>query len=264
MSYETARSSSSRSLRRPALPPFLHLITPQENNDSSNSPGGSKFTIKSFSRVFHHIVFGAVSRLERVTEATIEDENTAYNARASNSIKPRPASHPASRPSTSSIVSQSTASHISTPRSPKTLITSFPPLNASDIPPRSPTNKSPFSAVLLAGEGEEREEEDLALALWHAEQLHRARREKLTRHLGEEIPAELVLSPAFLSHSRHGYHHKRASLDPSSSTEGVLRRSISLKERGLAHRIFSMTGVTPKMPSTEYAGGVRGAKTTVR
>lgn len=270
MSYGTASSSSSRSIPRPALPPFLHLNTPRENNGSSNRPGGYKLTIKSFSRAFHHIAFGTVSRLERVTEAIVEDENAVYNTRASNSIKRRSSSRPAPRPSTSSIISRTTASHVSTPRSPRTLITSFPPLNVSDIPPRSPTNKSPFSAVLLAGKDQEREENDPALAHWHTEQLHRARLAKLTRHLGEEIPAELVLSPTFLSPSRRGNHHKRASLDPSSfiresPTEGVLRRSQTLKEKGVAHCSLSVTGITPRVPSTECAAGsVRSAETTVR
>lgn len=282
MSHETASASSSRSTSRPALPPSLRLTTPRENDHNcSDRSRRSKLTKQSFSRVFHHIVFpgrlDTVSRLERVAEVTVEGENVVCSTRVSPSIKRKTVGRSVSQHSTPSTVSQSTASHISTPRSPRTLITSFPPLNVSDIPPRSPTNKSPFSAVLLA---QEDEEDDPTLALSHTEQLHRARLAKLTRHLGEEIPAELVLSPAFLSHgsprsesfvhSRHGgYHHKRRSLDPSSfmqelsvtgSTEGVFRRTKLLKEQDDTH---SVTGIIPEMPRTEVSG-VRSAKTTVR
>ncbi|KAH0838438.1 hypothetical protein J3R83DRAFT_6749 [Lanmaoa asiatica] len=264
----------------PVLPPLLRLTTPEENNGSSNRPGGSELTIKSFRRVFHHIVFprrlGTVGRLERVAEATAEDENAVCSSRPSNSLKRRTPGRPASRPSTTSIVSQSTCSHISTQHSSTTLITPFPSPNVSDMPPRSPTNKSPFSAILLAGEDEEREEDDSALALWRTEQLHRARLAKLTRHLGEEIPAEMVLSPAFLSrgtsrYSVHGgYHHKRRSLDLSAFVQescvtefakGVLQRSKSLSGQGDMHPTLSVTG--PETPSTEYiANGVRSPETT--
>ena len=286
MSYETASSSSSRSVPCPTLPPFLYLDT-QENNNASDRPGGPQLAIKSFSRAFHHVVFprrfGSVGRLERVTEATVEDENVVCNTRPSNSVKRKTPGCPVPRPSRLSIVSQSTASYISTPRSPTTFITSFPPLDVSDIPSRSPANGSPFSAMLLAREGEEREEDEPALALWHTEQLHRARLAKLTRHLGEEIPPEMVLSPTFLSHgtfrssahSRHGGHRdKRRSLDLSSfmqessvtgSTERILRRSKSLKGRGEIHHELSATGTTSKMPSTEHiADRVRSPETTVR
>lgn len=284
MSYETASSSSSHSIPRPALPPSLHLTTPQQKDSPSNRPGGSQLTIKSVSRAFHHIVFprrfDTVGRLERVVEATIEDENVVCNTRPSNSMKRKTHGYSVSRPPTLSIVSRSTTSYISTPHSPTTSITSFP-LDISDIPSRSPTNKSPFSAILLAGEDEEREEDD---PVWLTEQLHRARLAKLTRHLGEEIPAEMVPSPTFLSHgtfrssvhSRRGgyHHHKRRSLDLSScmqkpsvtgSTEGIPRRSNSLKGQGETHHTVSVTGTTSKMPGTEYiADGVRSVETTVR
>lgn len=287
MSYETASSSSSRSIPAPVLPPFLHLTSPQGNHDSSNCPGGSKLSMKSFGRAFHHIVFpkrfDKIDRLERVAEAMVEDENAVCSTRPSNSMKRRMLDRPASfRLSTTSIVSQQ--SHISTPQcSPTTLIMSFPSLNVSDIPSRSPANKSPFSAVLLVEEDGEDEDEDPALALWQTEQLHRARLAKLTRHLGEEIPAEMVLSPAVISHGslrasvhsrRGGYHHKRRSLDPSAfkqesfvtgSAERVLRKSKSLKVQGDTPPPLSVTGTTPKTPNTAYiAGGVRKAETTVR
>jgi hypothetical protein len=287
MSYETASSSSSHSIPRPALPPFLHLTTPQEKDNPSNCPGGSQLTIKSFGRAFHHIVFprrlGTVGRLERVAEVTVEDEDVVCRARPSNSMTRKAPGYPVPRPSTLSIISQSTASYISAPRSPTTSITSFPLLDVSDIPSRSPTNKSPFSAILLAGEDEEREDDDPALALWLTEQLHLARLAKLTRHLGEEIPAEMVPSPTFLTHGtfrssvhsrRGGYHHRRRSLDLSSfmqrssvtgSTEGISRRSNSLKGQSQTHHTVSVTGTTPNMPSTEYiADGVRSVETTVR
>lgn len=284
MSYETASSLSSRSISCPALPPLHHLDTLQENNDHSNCPGSSKLTIRSFGRAFHHIVFpgrsGAVVRLDRVAEATVEDENAVCNTRPSNPMKRKTPVYPTFRLSTSSTASHSTASYVyvSTPRSPTTLITSFPPLDVSDIPSRSPTNKSQLSAVLLAGEDEEHEEDDPAFTLWHTERLHRARLAKLTRHLGEEVPAEMVLSPVFLSHrtphfSVHGgYHRKRRSLDPLSfvqesfvtRSEGVLRRSKSLEGRGDTRRTLSVTGTTPTMPSKKcIAGGVCIAETTV-
>ncbi|KAF8140126.1 hypothetical protein EV363DRAFT_329393 [Boletus edulis] len=203
MPYDSTASPSS--ISRPVLlPPFLHLTAPQENIDSSNRLGGPKLTIKGFSRAFHRTVFprpsSAVNRLERVAEATLADENAVCITRTANSTKHTTGRY-ASQPSTTSTISHSTASRISTPRSSRALITSFPPLNVSDVPPRSPTNKSPFSAILLSGGDEEHEEEENPeYALWYTEQLHRARLAKLTRHLGEEIPAELVLSPAFLSH----------------------------------------------------------------
>jgi len=285
MSYETASSLSSRSISCPALPPLLHLDTLQENNVHSNRPGSSKLTIKSFSRAFHHIVFpslsGSVGRLDKVAEATVEDENAVCNIRPSNPMKRKTPVYPASRSSTSSTVPRSTAPYVSTPRSPTTLITSFSPLNVFDIPSRSPTKKSQSYAVLLAGEDEEHEEDNPALTLWHTERLHRARLAKLTRHLGEEIPTEMVLGPVFLSHrtshfSVHGgYHRKRRSLDPLSfmqesfvttSAEGVLRRSKSLGGPGDTRRTMSVSGTTtPKMPSKKcIAGGVCSAETTVR
>ncbi|KAI9572818.1 hypothetical protein HD554DRAFT_1373626 [Boletus coccyginus] len=255
MSYETASSLSSRSISCPALPPLHHLDTLQENNDHSNCPGSSKLTIRNFGRAFHHIVFpsrsGAVVRLDRVAEATVEDENAVCNTRPSNPMKRKTRVYPTFRLSTSSTVSHSTAS--------------------------SPTNKSQLSAVLLAGEDEEHEEDDPAFTLWHTERLHRARLAKLTRHLGEEVPAEMVLSPVFLSYrTSHfpvhgGYHRKRRSLDPLSfvqesfvaRSEGVLRRSKSLEGRGDTRRTLSVTGATPTMPSKKcIAGGVCIAENT--
>ena len=287
MSYETASSLSPRTIPPPALPSSLHLTSLQENNDSSNHPGGSKFTMKKFRRAFHYIVFsrrfGTVGRLEKVAEATVEGKNVVCSSRSSSSLKCRMASRPASPHSATSIIPQSpTPSHISNPQhSPTTLITPFPSLNIFDIPVRSRTNNSPFSDVLLTSEDKEREDDDPALALWHTEQLHRARLAKLTRHLGEEIPAEMVLSPPFLScgsshypvHSRRGgYHHKRRSLDPLAfiqetsvtvSSAGVLRKSKSLKGQG--HPILSVIGTTPKPLSTEcITSAVRSAEATVR
>ncbi|KAG6376930.1 hypothetical protein JVT61DRAFT_962 [Boletus reticuloceps] len=286
-SDSTASPSCSRSLSRPALPLFLRLTTPQENVGSSNRLGGYKFNIKSLGRTFHHIVFPRESGMGNhlVAGAMVEDEDAVCITRTAKLTKRRTTGRHASRPSTTSIVSQLTASHISASHSPRTLITSFPPLNVSDVPPRSPTNKSPFSAILLSGGDEEREEDNPALALWHTEQVHRARLAKLTRHLGEEVPAELVLSPVFLSRGtscssihlrRGGHHHKHRSPDPLSSmqkscvagsTEGSLRRSKSLMEQGDSHctLMLSAIGFTPQMSSTEYiASGVRNTESTVR
>ncbi|KAF9229473.1 hypothetical protein BS17DRAFT_771514 [Gyrodon lividus] len=91
-----------------------------------------------------------------------------------------------------STTSRSSSSHIPVfPRSTRTLTNYCPSLNIADLPPQSPTNKSPFSAVLLFGESEEDQEDDPVLALWDTEQLLRAR---LARHLGEETPADMVLA----------------------------------------------------------------------
>ncbi|KAF8844073.1 hypothetical protein BDN67DRAFT_52799 [Paxillus ammoniavirescens] len=250
MSNERLSSSSTSSHLSVVLPPFLRLNIPQQDIDSPQHPEPSRPTVASgsFSRTFHNRIFSRRSGyLEQVAEVTVDDG--ASPARS-------PQRKRLVRASTYRLSSSSVTSHIpSPPRSTRGLINSDPPLNVADIPSRSPTNKSPFSAVLLPAEGDEDLEDDPALALWHTEQLHRARLAKLTRHLGEEIPGDMVLA-AFPSRGdscsrvrprREGrYHYKRRSLDPSvffqdpptpDSAEGAgnLRRVRSLWEKDDPH-----------------------------
>ena len=283
MSYGVSSSPSSRPKSRPALLPTFPLTTPQGTDGAPKHHEASELTQKKFSQAFHYFIFprrhSTVNRLEGVAEAVVGDNAVFKNKASRNTLKRTAARRLVPRPSTAPIASESTAPHIPTPRPPKTLTTPFPSQDVSDVPPRSPTNTSQLSIVLLGGEREEREEDGPPSTLWDAEQLHRARLDKLKRHFGEEIPAELVLSstrppheaPLSLAHSRPGgYHRKHGSLGHSSliqvpHTEGILRRSKSLKEQSDIRRTMSVTGFTSKVPRTEYiASGVHTAETTVR
>ncbi|KAG9314507.1 hypothetical protein JVU11DRAFT_5304 [Chiua virens] len=270
MSCETTTSPSCRIPRR-ALPPSLHLVSHPENDGSLRHPRDSQETTETFNQLFHRFFHArrssTVERLQQVGEEVVEGEKVVRSVRPKNSLRRQKIdqSAPLRRPLHPIISQTTTTSRMSTPQCPPTtLITSFPSLSVSDIPSKSPTNKSPFSAVLLAGEDEECEEEDPD-AIWRTEELHRARLAKLTRHLGEEIPAEMVLSPVLLSRGTSrssvyarcgGYHHRRKSLDPSalvqdsSISAGVVRRSKSLKVRGNIYPILPATSMTPGITST--------------
>ncbi|KIJ68275.1 hypothetical protein HYDPIDRAFT_106446 [Hydnomerulius pinastri MD-312] len=256
MSDARLRSSSTSSQQRPVvLPPSLHLNAPSQDLNIPERPEGSRLTVKNFTRAFHELIFsrrpGREGALDKVAEAADEDEDENSPSKPVHSMKRRRlVRHTSRRLSTSSVTSRPSSSHHPVAvRSTRTLVTSHPSLRVSDVPPRSPTNKSPFSAVLLSRDSEEDLEDDPSLSSWHTEQLHRARLAKLTRHLGEEIPAEMVLGPAFLSQGdsvpcarpqRGGrHHHKRRSLDPAAFLQsesalnfgegsGNLRRSRSL------------------------------------
>jgi hypothetical protein len=265
MSNERLSSSSTRSNLSVVLPPFLHLNIPQQDIDSPQRPEASRPTVTSgsFSRTFHDLIFSRrLGYLEKVAEVTVDDGASPTRS---------PQRKRLVRASAHRLSSSSVTSHIPVPpRSTRGLINSCPPLNVADIPSRSPTNKSPFSAVLLSAEGDEDWEDDPALALWHTEQLHRARLAKLTRHLGEEIPGDMVLA-AFPSRGescsrarpRRGgrYDYKRRSLDPSAflqdlpapdSAEGAgnLRRVRSLWAKDNPHSDLSIIRISAADPQS--------------
>lgn len=70
-----------------------------------------------------------------------------------------------------------------------------PSMCVTDITPKWPTNKSYFAPMISVGDEMDEETDDPAAHYRKIRQLQMARLAKLTRHLGEEIPPELVLHP---------------------------------------------------------------------
>lgn len=74
-----------------------------------------------------------------------------------------------------------------------------PSMCVTDTTPKKPTNKRYFAPASSVGDEMDEETDDSAAHYRKIRQLQMARLAKLTRHLGEEIPPELVLSSTLLT-----------------------------------------------------------------
>lgn len=102
----------------------------------------------------------------------------------------------------------------------------LPPLCGTDRAPKRPTNKTSSSPAISVEDETDEESDDPAAHDQKIEQLQLARLAKLTRHLGEEIPPELVLSST-LSTDRAESRSLTGSLSIKPSKDHQKRRSLN-------------------------------------
>ncbi|KAG2146578.1 uncharacterized protein EDB93DRAFT_467859 [Suillus bovinus] len=172
---------------------------------------------------------------------------TACDPIAVGSRRKRLVRHPSRRLSSMSIFAQTSSSQHATSTLPRP-----PSMCMTDIAPKRPANKSSISLAVSFEDETDDESDDTAVHHRKIRQLQMARLAKLTRHLGEEVPPELVLSstlPTNIADSRSirgclsinsSNHHQRWwSLDPTAHSQSAsalpssckLRKSRSLRDR---------------------------------
>lgn len=125
-----------------------------------------------------------------------------------------------------------------------------PSMRITDLAPKRPTNETSFSPTISVGDETDEESDDPAAHYRKIKQLQMARLAKLTRHLGEEIPPELVLSSTLttdaaksrslagsLSINLSKNHQRRWSLDPTADSQSTpaLPSSCKLRKSGSLH-----------------------------
>jgi len=120
-----------------------------------------------------------------------------------------------------------------------------PSMCTTDIALKRPTSKASFSPAISVGDETDEESDDPTAHCQKIRQLQIARLAKLTRHLGEEIPPELVFSsilPIDIAKSRSlagslnlsKDHQRRRSLDPTTAdSKSTLALPSSRKSRSL-------------------------------
>jgi hypothetical protein len=136
----------------------------------------------------------------------------------------------------------------------------------TDIAPKRPTNKTYFAPAISVGDEMDEESDDPAVHYRNIRQLQMARLAKLTRHLGEEIPPELVLSSTLQrdiaeSRSLAGSLSINLSMDQDSTANSqptpVLPSSYKLKKSRSLH---SAKGVLQLQTHSEHAVNVVDGK----
>lgn len=129
--------------------------------------------------------------------------------------------HPSRRLSSMSTSAQIFSSQHATPFT--STLPQPPSMCVRDTAPMRPTNKTYFAPAITAGDEMDEETDDLAVHHRNLRQLQIARLAKLTRHLGEEIPPELVLSstlPPDIAESRSLAGSLSINLKDQDSTAG--------------------------------------------
>ncbi|OAX44778.1 hypothetical protein K503DRAFT_3911 [Rhizopogon vinicolor AM-OR11-026] len=213
----TAPNSTSPSLM---LPSSLHLrVAPQkaESNTIHDAPSPTAATL---SRVFSRLInLGTNAKKSREIIPAVPNHSDDTVVRTGRKRLLRSPSQRLSTPS------QTSSSQHTTPSTVR-LVMPRPLPAMADITPESLTINSPFSSDISIGD-ETEEGNDEPKDHRNNVQLQMARLAKLKRHLGEEIPPEMVLSPTLLmdtakstslvrtlSNPKKG-HQKRRSVDPT-------------------------------------------------
>ncbi|OJA10805.1 hypothetical protein AZE42_00323 [Rhizopogon vesiculosus] len=234
----TAPNSTSPSLM---LPPSLHLrLVPQraESNTIHDAPSPTAATL---SRVFSRLInLGTNAKKSREIIPAVPDHSDDTVVRTG---RKRLLRHPSRRLSTPS---QASSSQHTTPSTARLVIPRPLPAMA-DIAPKNLTINSPFLPGISVGD-ETEEGNDVPGDHRNDVQLQMARLAKLKRHLGDEIPPEMVLSPALLvdtaksrsllgtlSNPKKG-HQKRRSVDPTAGFQSAPPSSRLSKSRSLHDR----------------------------
>jgi hypothetical protein len=261
----TAPSSTSPSLM---LPPSLHLQPKAESKTIHYDPSPISTTL---SRVFSRL-------LNRDTNAKkskdiIPAVPNQSDDRAVSTSRKRLLRHPSRRLRPVPTPSRTSSSQHATP-STTIFLMPQPSSSMEDMIPKSPTINSPFSPVISVGDDTEEGSDRPSADHRKRVQLQMARLAKLKRHLGEEVPPEMVLSPTLhvdateprspsltkrLSNSKNG-HQRPRSLDPTARVQSAtappslrLRKGRSLhdRENGFelqAHSSRTVEVVNQKVP----------------
>jgi len=151
--------------------------------------------------------------------------------------------HPPRHLSSMSVPAQTSSLHNVTPFT--SALPRPPSMCTTDIALKRPTSKASFSPAISVGDETDEESDDPTAHCQKIRQLQIARLAKLTRHLGEEIPPELVFSsilPIDIAKSRSlagslnlsKDHQRRRSLDPTTAdSKSTLALPSSRKSRSL-------------------------------
>ncbi|KAG1867888.1 hypothetical protein DFJ58DRAFT_768235 [Suillus subalutaceus] len=150
--------------------------------------------------------------------------------------------HPSRRLSSMSASAQTSSSQHATPFT--SALPRPPSMCVTDMALKKPTNKTSFSPVISVGDETDEESDDPTAHYRKIRQLQMARLAKLTRHLGEEIPPELILSstlPTDIAESRSlagslstnlsKAHQRRQSLDSTTDSQSAPVLPSSYKPR---------------------------------
>ncbi|KAG0709031.1 hypothetical protein DFH29DRAFT_354303 [Suillus ampliporus] len=243
----TASKSISPSL---TLPPSLDLNTIPQKAETQTIHDGPWPTAAKLSRVFSLPRLGTNADKSRENIPVVPNQSDHIAVRTH---RKRLVRHPSSRRlSSMTTPAQISSSQHSTPFT-STLVMPRPPSRSTtDIAPKSPTDKSSFSHAMSVGDETDEDSDDPTTHHRKVMQLQMARLAKLTRHLGEEIPPELILSSALptdtaefrslaenLPVNLSRGHQRRWSLDPTAdlqSTPALSRSSTLRKSRSLRGR----------------------------
>ncbi|KAG1755121.1 uncharacterized protein EDB91DRAFT_1242329 [Suillus paluster] len=224
------------------LPPSLQFNTIPRKAESQTNHDGPWPTTTKLSRVFSLPRLGTNANKSREIIPVVSNQHDHI---AVGTHRKRLSRHPSRRLSSMTTPTQTSSSRHSTPFT-STLVMHQPPsLSTTDIAPKNPTDKSSISPVMSVGDETDEDSNDPAAHHKKVMQMQMARLAKLTRHLGEEIPPELVLSPALpietaesrtltgsLSVNLSRGHQRRQSLDPTADLQSspALSRSSTLRK----------------------------------
>ncbi|KAG1757404.1 hypothetical protein EDB19DRAFT_34817 [Suillus lakei] len=175
------------------LPPSLQLNTIPQKAESQTIRDGPWPTTAKLSRVFSLPRLGTNTNKSRETIPVVLNQCDGIVV---SSRRKRLVRHPSRRLSSMSTAAQTSSSqHVHPPS-----LGTFPrppSLCVIGIAPKSPINRTSFSPVISVGDETDEESDDPTAHNQKTRQLQMARLAKLTRHLGEEIPPELVYPPLF-------------------------------------------------------------------
>lgn len=158
--------------------------------------------------------------------------------------------NPSRRLLSASVPAQTSPSQHATPFT--STLPPLPPMCGTDVTPKRPTNNNSSSPAISVEDETDEETDDLAVHDQKIRQLQMARLAKLTRHLGEEIPPELVLSSTI-------------STDRAESSCLTRNLSIKLSKDHQRRRSLNLTADLQPAPSLCMGGtSLRGTEDVLR
>lgn len=236
---------------------------------------------KAESRMIRDSTWPAAAKLSRVFSIPRLGTNTNKSREFTPVIPPqcddivssrrkRLVRHSSRRLSLMSASAQTSSSQHATPST--SALPRPPSMCVTDIALRRPTNKTSFSPAISVEDETDEESDDPTAHYRKIKQLQMARLAKLTRHLGEEIPPELILSstlPIDIVESRSltgslainlsRGHQRRRSLDTTTDSQSAPVLSSSCKPRK-SRSLRGAEGVLRLQTHGEYAVNVVDGK----
>ncbi|KAG2117769.1 uncharacterized protein F5147DRAFT_668593 [Suillus discolor] len=240
--------------RKPAataksLPPS-QLDTISQKAKSQTICDGPLPTTARLSRVFSFPQLGTNTNKSRniIPVIPTQSDSIFVSSRSKRLVR-HPSRNPSRHLSSMSTFAQTPSSQHATPFT--STLPRTPSMCVTDIASKRPTNKTSCSLPISVEDETDEESDDTVARYRKIRQLQMARLAKLTRHLGEDIPPELVLSSTLptnilesgslvesLSIHSSKDHRRWRSLDPTEDSQSTpalpssckLRKSMSLRD----------------------------------
>ncbi|KAG2129927.1 hypothetical protein DEU56DRAFT_488581 [Suillus clintonianus] len=265
--YGARRRPAAASKSHPpscVLPPSLQLNAIPQKAESQTVFDGHWPTAARLSRVFSLPRLGTNANKSRENISVIPNQCDGIVV---SSRRKRLVRHPSRR---LSIPAQTSSSQHATPFT--STLPRPPSLCMTDKAPKSLTNKTSFSPLISVGDETDEDSDDPTAHHKTERRLQMARLAKLTRHLGEEIPPELVLSSTLpidiaefrslagsLSVNLSKGHQRRWSLDPTADPQSapVLPSSTKLRK---SRSLRGTEGILRPQTHGEHAVNVEDGK----